>query len=261
MASQQMRRSEDEDSFFSLLFSDDYSDQKWYIDGFEDYDTTDLFIDIPVKQTAGGYLPDLPDKTWDTILDTSVMAYIVTDDGLMYIGKEHTDAGSVDGHALVAMEDVWVNIGGNLVCYEAETPMETDDGTVYKGTVRAKLNESEKITLHIEWENTMDETKEELKGHITGYSLDDEKESFFMKKGLEQLATGDKLEFLFDYYDEQGELKKTEVYGKPVTILTDETLSVSDEPMEAGTELEYYGVLTDVYQRQLMTEAIRETVE
>ena len=90
--------------------------------------------------------------------------------------------------------------------------------------------------------------------------MDDDKELFFMRKGLEQFQTGDKIEFMFDVYDEEGKLTDTVSYGKPLTVVSDERLTVKDEALEAGTRLEYYGVLTDVYQRELMTEAIREEI-
>ena len=66
---------------------------------------------------------------------------------------------------------------------------------------------------------------------------------------------------MFDIYDEEGKLTGTEAYGKPLTVVSDERLTVKEEPLEEGTVLEYYGILTDVYQRELMTEEIREEVQ
>ena len=260
MASQRMRQAEESGRFFDILSAGDFTGEDWYVKGFEDYDTTDLFVDIPVKKTGDGYLPELPEKTWDTILDVSTRVYMVTDDGLMYIGHEYIDAGESEGHPLVGMDDRWININGHLACYEAETPIETDDGTVYRGTVQARLNDSDDITIHIEWDPVKEDSEAGPEGHVTGYSFDDEEGSFFLKKGLEQFSTGDRIEFVFDWYSEDGKHKKTDTYGDAVTVVTDEHLTVRDGQFEPGTELEYYGVLTDVYQRELMTEAIREKV-
>ena len=82
-----------------------------------------------------------------------------------------------------------------------------------------------------------------------------------MKKGLEQFATGDTIEFVFDFYDEEGNLIKTGTYGDKLYVITDEQLTVKDELLESGTIVSYFGVLTDVYQRDLMTEEIREQVQ
>ena len=82
-----------------------------------------------------------------------------------------------------------------------------------------------------------------------------------MKKGLEQFETGDTIEFLFDYYDEEGNLIKTDTYGNKQHVITEEQMTVRDEVFDSGTEISYFGVLTDVYQRDLMTEEIREQVQ
>lgn len=258
--------------FWKALSTDglsDYSDEEWYVKGYEDYDTTDLFIDIPVEEAGDAYLPQLPEKTWDTVLDSSVIAYMDTEDGRMYLGQEHFSKQDADGHQLLYLPDKWASIGGRLVCYETETATETDDGLVYNGSVRARLNGTEDITLHIEWdpvkngdENEADKTEgsDELKGRILGYSLDDEEDLFFMRKGYEHLETGDVIEFMFDWYDDNGKVVRTAPYGKSIRVITEDRLSVTDEPFEAGTALEYYGILTDVYQRELMTEAVNRTV-
>lgn len=260
MAAQKMAAN-DTSTAWGRLTSVDYTDKEWYIKGFEDYDTTKLFIDIPVTETEDGYLPELPEKTWDTILDCKIAAYIETEDGMMYIGQEHFYEEDADGHPLVSMDGVWAHINGHVVCYETDEPLVTDQGTIYRGKVRAKLNGTENITLHIEWDPVQDNTEGEVTGHVTGYSRDDEKEYFFMKKGLEQFETGDTVEFLFDFYDEEGNLIKTDTYGGKLHVITDDMMTVKDELLEAGTVVQYFGVLTDIYQRELMTEEIREQVQ
>ena len=260
MASQRMAQN-DMETFWGRLTAEDYTDQDWYIAGFEDYDTTDLFVDIPVTETKDGYLPELPDKTWDTILDCKVAAYLETEEGMMYIGEEHFSDTDADGHPLVSMDGIWTMINGQVVCYETLDPVVTDEGTVYRGEVKAKLNGIEDIILHIEWDPVTEDSDEEVVGHVTGYSKVNEKESFFMKKGLEQFETGDTVEFVFDFYDEEGNLTKTGTYGNKLHVVTDERMTVKDEMLESGTVVQYFGVLTDVYQRELMTEEIKEQVQ
>jgi hypothetical protein len=260
MASQRMSQTAD-DTVWGISTAEDYSDEEWYIKGFEDYDTADVFIDIPVTETEGGYLPELPDKTWDTILDCKVAAYLVTDEGLVYVGQEHFYDTDDQGHPLVSMDGIWSHLNGHVVCYETEEPMVTEEGTIYRGKVRARLNGIKNITIHIEYDPVKDDSDEEFVGYVTGYSLDDEKEHFFMKKGLEQFETGDTIEFIFDFYDEEGNLIKSGTYGSKLHVITEDQLTVKDELFESGTIIQYFGVLTDVYQRELITEEIVEQVE
>ena len=261
MAAQQMSAYPDDDSFFSQLINYDYTKEEWYIKGFEDYDTTDLFIDIPVKETENGYLPELPEKTWATILDCEVASYLETEEGLLYIGREHFADDDGNGHPLVSMDGIWVHINGYVVCYEAEDPIITDEGIVYRGTVKAKLNGKENITIHIEWDPVSEDADDSFTGYVTGYSRDDDKRYFFMRKGLEQFATGDTVEFVFDFYDEEGNLIKTDTYGDKMHVITEDEITVRDEMFKPGTVVSYYGILTDVYQRELITEEIREQVQ
>lgn len=261
MASQLKAQNEaDTDSFWGS-YAEDYSDEEWYIKGFEDYDTTDLFVDIPVTETEDGYLPELPEKTWDTILDCKVAAYLQTEEGMMYIGQEHFADADDEGHPIVSMDGIWAHVNGHTVCYETEEPVVTEEGTVYRGTVRAKLNGIHNIKLHIEWDPVTEDFEGELSGRVTGYSDEDAKEPFFMRKGLEQFQTGDTIEFVFDFYDEQGNLIRTGTYGSKLRVITDERLTVKDEAFESGTIIQYFGVLTDIYQRDLMTEEILEQVQ
>ena len=260
MASQRMAQTEDK-TMWGILAAEDYTDKDWYIKGFEDYDTTDLFIDIPVTETELGYLPDLPEKTWDTILDCKIAAYIRTEEGMMYIGREHFYDTDEAGHPLVSMDGVWAQINGHIICYETGEPLVTEEGTAYRGTARARLNGTEDITLHIEWDPVKDDQDAEVTGRVVGYSRDDEEETFFMKKGYEQFETGDTIEFLFDFYDDEGNLVKTDTYGGKIRVITDDQLSVKDELLESGTIVQYFGMLTDVYQRELMTEEILEQVQ
>ena len=260
MGAQQMSNN-DYDSFLGMLTAVDYSDEDWYIKGFEDYDTTDLFVDIPVKETEEGYLPELPDKTWDTILDCKVAAYLQTEEGLMYVGREHFTEQDKDGHPLVVMDGEWVHVNGHIVCYETEEPLVTEEGTVYRGTVKGKLNGTEDILIHIEWDPVTEDSDGAASGRVTGYSIEDDTQHFFMRKGLEQFETGDSVEFLFDFYDEEGNLVRTGTYGNKLHVISDERLTVSDELLESGTVVSYFGILTDVYQRDLMTEEIREQVK
>ncbi len=89
---------------------------------------------------------------------------------------------------------------------------------------------------------------------MTGYTLADN-ENAHMEKGTLELKPGQSLQFIFDYYDEQGNLIKSEPYGKTVRVTSMDALKVEDKPLEE-CDLKYGIVLTDVYQRTFATELI-----
>ena len=257
MASQQAK-ARDNDSFLSE-FATDYTQEPWYVKGFEDYDTADAFIDIPLKDTGAGYQIELPDKVWKTVVDCQVAAYMRTKDGRMYLGSDHVGALDENGNPMVALENSWPHIGGALICYNAAQARDTEEGTVFSGTTTALLNGKTQIKIFIECDPVKEASDQPMEAHITGYELVNDPLAF-MRKGLQQLEAGDTLQFLFDFYDDQGNLVKTDTYGKKVRILRTGEVTVKDEPF-GECDLQFGGMLTDIYQRTFLTETLETHVE
>ena len=82
----------------------------------------------------------------------------------------------------------------------------------------------------------------------------------FMAKGMETLEAGDTLEFLFDFYDDEGNLVSTKTYGKKVRVTSDRRIAVKDESL-GECDIQFGGLLTDIYQRTFLTEMLEAHVE
>ena len=259
MASQQAKAMSSNSNSFISSIAADYTKEPWYVKGFEDYDTADAFIDIPLKDTGAGYQIELPEKAWKTVVDSQVAVYMRTDSGRMYLGSDHIGALDENGNPMVALENSWPHIGGALICYNALPARETEEGTVFSGVTRALLNGSDQIEIFIETDPVMEGSDQPAEAHIVGYQLLNDPFAF-MAKGMETLEAGDTLEFLFDYYDEEGKLVKTETYGKKVRVLRENGVAVADEPF-GECDLQFGGMLTDIYQRTFLTETLETHVE
>ncbi len=239
----------------------DYTKKDWYISGFEDYDDTPSFVDIPLIEGENGYSIDLPETTWNSITDVQTMVYQkVDEDGAYsrYIGNDYLGLEDENGHATVHADNYWVHLNGELVCYEAQQIRTTDDGTdIFTGTIRARLNNKENITIIVEWEETSED--EPTSGRVLGYEVDKE-DNEMVDKGYTQFVAGDKIQFLFDYYDAQGNFVETKTAGKAIRVSKQERLKVTDEKMDPCT-IEFGGVLQDIYQRTMTTEMMEMTIE
>ena len=257
MATQQMK-ARDSESFLSQ-YEIDYTQEPWYVKGFEDYDTAEAFIDIPLKDTGAGYQIELPDKAWKSIVDCQVAVYMKTQNGRMYLGSDHVGALDENGNPMVALENSWPHIGGALICYNANEPRDTEEGTVFSGTTRAMLNGKTPVEVHIECDPVQEASDQPMEARIIGYQRVDSPFAI-MTKGLEMLEAGDSLQFVFDFYDNEGNLVKTEAYGKKVRILSSKGNTVKDEPF-GECDLEFGGKLTDIYQRTFLTEMLETHVE
>ena len=268
MAAQQKKEADqekaDEDtSFMDEIFAPtDYTKENWYVKGFEDYEKAKALVDIPLKETVDGYEIQMPKKLWKIIADCRTMLYQNTEEGMCFLGTDYVGGEDAAGHPMVTMDDHWVHIGGQVVCYEAEQIRETEEGDIYTGKVRARLNGKKNITLYIEWdpvkedaEETVDEAP--LQGTVTGYDTDTSEMlgNYVNTKGLLKLKAGDSIQFLFDTYDDEGNLINTKPSGKKVRVTKQGRLSVEDAPLDAG-DYTFGGVLTDVYQRTMTTEMI-----
>ncbi|MCQ2547029.1 MAG: clostripain-related cysteine peptidase [Clostridia bacterium] len=276
MAAQQKKNPEDvnneDESFQQMIIEQigdvDYTKEDWYIEGFENYDDTDAFIDIPLKEIKDGYQIDLTDKAWKIISDCQTMVYQKVDSGSnngvkgavsRYLGRDHLGDEDAKGNPTVAMDDCWVHVGNELVCYEAEPAMETEDGCIFTGKIRARLNGEDDITLNVEWDPVDEDSDVPAVGHITGYD-DESFLSFLNEKGSLDLEAGDSIQFLFDYYDKEGNLIKTKPAGGKIRVTKQSRLEVTDKPI-GPCEIQFGGVLTDVYQRVMTTEQVEMEIE
>lgn len=250
----------------------DYTTEPWYVKGFEDYDQTAALVDIPLKEVDDGYSIQMPEKFWKIIADCQTAVYQKTpdDDGgaaERYLGSDYIGSEDEGGYPLITMDENWVHVGGQMVCYEAEPVRETDEGDVYTGNVRARLNDMMDITLHIEWDPSDENADTPETGHVTGYEYDygEGLENFLDqyfedKKNMRNLKAGDTIQFMFDYYDKEGKLIRTEPAGGKIRVTKQERIKVTDEPIGSG-EIVFNGVLTDVYQRVMTTEQIEMPLE
>ena len=248
-----------------MLEYTDYTKEDWYVKGFEDYDQSKVFVDIPLKETPDGYQIQLPEKAWRTISDCQTMVYQKqkkdADGAVMrYLGSDHIGSDDADGHPMIAMDENWVHIGGELVCYEAQPVRETDDGDVFTGEVKARLNGKKDITLKIEWDPVEEGSDKPAQGRVTGYDSETLLDFLSETKSVKDLEAGDTIQFLFDYYDANGKLVDTHPAGGKIRITKQNRLVVEDAPL-GDCDISFGGVLTDVYQRVMTTEQIEASME
>lgn len=233
------------------LPTDDYTKEEWYIKDFENYETTQAVVDIPLVEKEDGWQMQLPDTAWNIIAEANQVVYMKTEDGWMYLGRDIPAAYDENDHPMVAATGRWVHINGQVVNYEAQPAVTNENGVIQKGTVRASLN-GEEITLYIEWDPVVADDEIPTNGHVIGYRLTNE-DSAFMEKGLQELKPGEVISFLFDYYDEEGKVVKTDTHGHSIRLSSMSNLKVTDEPI-GECDLRYGVVMQDVYQRTFTSE-------
>ena len=243
--------------FLLDLLNIDYTKEEWYKTGFENYVTTAPMIDIPIYENGNGYSLTLSDKVWDIVLDAKQFYYQETDDGLKYLGMDYVGETDASGHPMITTDGTWIFLDNYPIYYEAAKVRESDKGTVYTGISKAKLNGTDEVILYIEWEPAAEGTSP-AKGRITGYDLA-ENDNAFMEKGTQKFQPGDTLEFLFDYYDLEGNIIETKTDGRTYRVITSDNIPVVDQKLSQCT-LMHGIILTDAYQRQFQTEMVETDI-
>lgn len=240
----------------------DYTQEDWYEAGFENYDTTPIIIDVPLEETEAGYKINLPDDVWNLILDCQTAVYKRNDDGSMvYLGSDYVGEDDENGHPMIDFDGHWVHINGQVVCYQAEGVRESEEGSVFYGQVPAMLNGKTEILLNVEWDAT--ESGQEMPtGRVVGYEeLNPELGAGLLEqKGSLTLEAGDYIQFMFQTFDESGNLKETKPAGKRIYITKQDRLTVEDVKVEPG-DYAFHAVLSDIYQRTFSSEVINVTIK
>ena len=151
------------------------------------------------------------------------------------------------------------HIGDALICYNSQQARETEEGTIFSGKTKALLNGKTEIEIYIECDPVKEASDQPAEAHIVGYEPVNDPLSF-MRKGMLNLEAGDKLQFLFDLYDDEGNLIETTAYGPKVRVFRDNEIAVKDEPF-GKCDLQFGGMLTDIYQRTFLTETLETHVD
>ena len=249
----------DDSLLFQIFGAPDYTEEKWYIKGFEDYVTEAPLIDIPIHQNGDGYSLELSDKVWNIVADAKQFFYEETEDGLKYLGMDYAGMTDEQDHPMISTDGTWISLGGHPIYYEPSNVRESEEGVIYTGISKAILNGKTEVILYIEWDPVKEDSTEHLTGKVIGYDEADN-ENAFMSKGHSQFETGETLDFLFDYFDEEGKLIETKTSGSTYRIVAPDNMTVSDEKL-GSCVLKHGILLTDVYQRKFQSEMVETVID
>lgn len=237
--------------------SHDYSSENWYEDTQEEFDYGNDYEELYLEETDEGFVLKLSDEEWEQITDTQIALMMEFEDGYLDLGYDNVAVESEEGDLLIDYDGTWASIQDIPVAFYADQVYEDSRGTIFSGTVNAILNDSQMIELVLEWEPLTDEIAAsdefELKGFVKGYRVVNE-QTLTQEKGLRTLMQGDRIEFLYDYYDLDGNYIDTYMQDM-ITVESQDALQVGYADISEENVM-LWGVLYDVYQQELYTETV-----
>ena len=224
-----------------------YEQYSWYdneiVDEYEDYyNKTKLDAEeLEIEEKDDGYILHLTEKEWENIKEISYSVWYDDGEGYIDFGIDTNYEYDDDGDLKINFDGNWLAINNNLVYYEVVEQKENFE----KGKVPALLNDEE-VNLIIIWDEK----------HPDGYVIGAEpiEKTTLHGKGYIKIKENDKIDFIVDYYDYEGNYDDSYILGDTLTV-GKEGLKVSYEWLGDG-ECNIYYILTDIYNNEHYTEPL-----
>ena len=225
---------------------EEIQEEAWYDDQlvaeYEDYYSQVDDSTLEIIDKDGTYVLQLSDEDWNIVDKIELQVYINDEEGYISLGSDDFYEFDEDGDLIVDYDFYWLYMNGCLVPYEAFR-----SGNEYSlGFVQAYLNDDELIKIWIKM--TEDDCT------VLGYTP---YESNVAAKGYYSFRNGDRIDFIFDYYTNDGEYEDSyTLEDNYIDYNEEEGLEVYYDELETDMEVEVNFYLTDIYQNEYWTEPL-----
>ena len=201
------------------------------------------------KNSSGQKIIELSEDDLNKTALIDLNVFVDDGEGFIDLGLDNMIEFDDDNNLIAEYDNTWMSINRQIVAYYHT---DTDDnGTSYSinGYVPAFLN-GERVELLLTFSDV------NPKGAVTGARYvytDGQTEA--VAKNLEALKKGDKIEFICDYYDYDGNYKDSYYLGEPMILDSDELLIGNMDIGNAKAKVTY--VFTDIYQQQYFSPVVK----
>ncbi len=189
----------------------------------------------------------LSQDQWDLVQDLDLNMYYDDGEGYIDLGLDNVFAFDDYGHLTTeAVDGSWVSINDQPVAYYRQSSAVDDGHYTITGRVPALLND-QRVDLILIFS---DETP---KGYIAGaLPVYDEEETETVARGLVDLEVGDKLDFICDYYDYNGNYQDSYFLGDQMEVTDNMVIS---NTYVGGDYLALYK-FTDIYAQSYWSDPV-----
>ena len=223
------------------------------------YDQNSLTVaDMELTEKGDEYVLALSKEQWDLVKSVRINVFAQEDDHYVDLGMDNADvidaSGTMmldsDGDLRIKFDNTWLTVNGQLVAFYFMERAEDGKNWAEVGYVPILLN-GERYYMFIAFDS---ETEEREGGYVAGVQpVYDESEVPTLAKGFMRLNKGDKIDFIFDCYGEDGSYQNTYIYGKQITVGNSLQVGYMDLG-DLSCDVTY--CLTDIYGNEFWTEAV-----
>ena len=196
----------------------------------------------------GRYGITLSEAQWSLVNDVELNVFYDDGEGYIDLGLDNVFEFSEDGTLLNDFDGTWLAIDSQPVpYYHTGTVYNGDDYTI-TGRVPCLVND-ERANLLLVFDN------EHPYGYVAGYRPDylsgtDEPETETIAKAVDELESGDRIDFVCDYYGYDGSYQDSYLFGDP--YVWDGDAEISNVTINADAAQAAY-LFTDIYCQQHWT--------
>lgn len=235
----------------------DYSECDWFdgtlIDSYGEFYENYSYNELELIDKGDYYALRMTDEQWALITSAELQVFLDDNEGgLIDLGSDNVPEFDSDGDLMVDFDYTWVSVEGVNVAYYCLYEQYTSDDNWYTyGYSPAVLND-ELVDIIIRWDN------ENPTGFVVGARMSYSDDTGIAAKGVEPLKDGDKLRFVIDYYDFDGNYLDSYFYGDEITVNGELTVSYEDVG-DYDTYIFY--IIKDIYGAVYTTESVKLYVE
>ena len=237
---------------------EDYSDEKWFVKDFANYNASLTKQDIPLKKKGDNYTIGLSDKEWKLVTDVELGVKMKVGSKYADLGSDPKFAKAKDGRYTLQYDGTWATINGVPVAMQPVNTQQTDKGNIYISKVPATINMFEEVNIYIQRDE-----REGMNGEakILGFApvaeteaKEGESEKNVLPKGYNEFKSGTFVTFTYDWYDEEGNFVRTAMGHLPVKV-DDDGLTLEQSDI-TGEDFRYYGIIYDTGNNRMETEVL-----
>ena len=203
--------------------------------------------DLRFEKKGNDYVLTLTEENWSRVNRVDKNMFVYDGKGYIALGLDNVFSYDENGNLVADTDKTWVAVNNQVVPYYHTDSSVVDGEEVFFGYIPAEVD-GERCEIQVSFD-------ENGIGSIVGVlPVYKDGETDTVAKGLSELTVGSKIDFICDYYNEDGTYADSYYFGDPIIVT--EQMVVSD------VELKDYKVkilyrLTDMYNNEYWTRPIQ----
>jgi hypothetical protein len=205
---------------------------------------------LRITEKDGQRVLALSQEQWDLVQFMEMNVFIDDGSGFIDLGLDNVYEYNDDGDLVMEYDGTWLALNGNIVSYYLESDDHYGETYTSRGRVPALLND-QLVDIIVVFDD------ENPYGVVAGAQkrYDAETQTETVAKGLLEIVSGDRIDFLCDYYTYEGEYRDTYFLGDQYVATGNwriENLPVGDLPYQMTYRI------TDIYGNRFWTPSVSD---